>query len=670
MDCVAPSVALEYVHDDPKILGSWAYGTTMPRIIRFDDESAQFIKDLCKMEQIFPGNMKELHLEYIDKIIFLRHILAKISMFSIIAYPQGVKQVCQIASEALENDDELNYTPTEESYITESMKNSYLSIEFSLIINTIEDSTSTLVAKFSMEIFEKEQNRFCKYWKSHNFCHVSFKINELNIDDILFEQQNQKLCSSDYSTIALMNLAFTALKAEYNLQDTVTKIEKISIFKQNGIHLKKILLHGFDLLSEKFHFISTNINGALKYKYVFTSIDVNEICRKIFQNPAEVINSDKTMLLPLRLGLFNTTCIKSAQISPSDIPDISENSINFTDGCGQISFAKSQEVFEKYLANYYQKKLIKSEDILEYLNDPQFTQQEENINFLSPNLPDKSLFPHEYEPCAFQIRYKGYKGMLVKFDILDDVNFPQSMKKFETSVAENDLYIAGISHPAPNVILSSELIYLFEALCSRNEIEKYLNEIIITKRIDSNDEPITKLIYRGGNAAKNAYQKHNFLNDNIDKQMMDEFGIQATSIFTKILKLNTLMPNSAHVYGVADYSRKLTNRQIFLQITDKSNKKRTIEGGVYITKTPALFPSDICYFEAVSIEELKHLHDVVVFSTVGIVSPTSRMASADLDGDQFYVFWDDKLISLFGGHDKSEIKKSNGEKIQKKKIQQ
>merc|ERR1712137_1001347 len=102
-----------------------------------------------------------------------------------------------------------------------------------------------------------------------------------------------------------------------------------------------------------------------------------------------------------------------------------------------------------------------------------------------------------------------------------------------------------------------------------------------------------------------------------------------------ILRLNAPIPDSAHVYGVADYQQELEHHQIYLHLSQVG----VVEGPVYICKTPALRVSDFRLFQAVKKEGLSHLHDVVVFSTsIGdevLTTPTALMSSADLDGDHF-----------------------------------
>jgi RNA-dependent RNA polymerase len=86
--------------------------------------------------------------------------------------------------------------------------------------------------------------------------------------------------------------------------------------------------------------------------------------------------------------------------------------------------------------------------------------------------------------------------------------------------------------------------------------------------------------------------------------------------------------------------------QIFLQVPDHENKGqyRVVTGLCVIGRNPSLHPGDLRVVEAVDIPALRHLKDVVVFPLQGDRDVPSMCSGGDLDGDDYFVFWNQGLI--------------------------
>ncbi|KAL2257485.1 hypothetical protein VTK26DRAFT_109 [Humicola hyalothermophila] len=92
--------------------------------------------------------------------------------------------------------------------------------------------------------------------------------------------------------------------------------------------------------------------------------------------------------------------------------------------------------------------------------------------------------------------------------------------------------------------------------------------------------------------------------------------------------------------------------QIFLQVPDTKDRGiyKVITGLCIVGRNPSLHPGDIRVVEAVDVPQLRHLRDVVVFPLVGDRDIPSMLSGGDLDGDDFFVIWDPKLLPVEWGH--------------------
>lgn len=92
--------------------------------------------------------------------------------------------------------------------------------------------------------------------------------------------------------------------------------------------------------------------------------------------------------------------------------------------------------------------------------------------------------------------------------------------------------------------------------------------------------------------------------------------------------------------------------QIFLQISDPNSetKFRVVTGICIVGRNPSLHPGDIRVVEAVDVPALRHLRNVAVFPLGGDRDVPGMCSGGDLDGDDFFVLWDKRLIPTDWGH--------------------
>ena len=63
-----------------------------------------------------------------------------------------------------------------------------------------------------------------------------------------------------------------------------------------------------------------------------------------------------------------------------------------------------------------------------------------------------------------------------------------------------------------------------------------------------------------------------------------------------------------------------------------------------VTRCPCLHPGDIRILQGVDKPQLSNLFNVVVFSSKGSRPACNMMAGGDLDGDVYFVSWDEYLV--------------------------
>jgi RNA-dependent RNA polymerase len=338
-----------------------------------------------------------------------------------------------------------------------------------------------------------------------------------------------------------------------------------------------------------------------------------------------------------RLGqCFSTTREIRGVIVPNicSIPDIERNGYNFTDGVGKIS---------KFLAEMV--------------------------------MGEMRLRRHDL-PSAFQFRMGGCKGVLAVWPGVKnmEVHIRKSQEKFKSTF--NGLEIVRCSSFSV-ATLNRQTITILSCLGVPEEVFLRLLETQVTsyeKAMGDVDEALSLLQKYIDENQVTLAMADMLRSGFMDGDVQEPFVLTILNLWKiwsmKLLKekARIVVENGAFVLGCVDETGILRGHsqategnqstriedlpQIFLQIPDCKDRRKAIviTGPCIVGRNPSLHPGDIRVVEAVDVPALRHLHNVVVFSQLGDRDVPSMLSGGDLDGDDFFVIWDQDLLPREWNH--------------------
>ncbi|AEO54847.1 hypothetical protein MYCTH_2297939 [Thermothelomyces thermophilus ATCC 42464] len=338
--------------------------------------------------------------------------------------------------------------------------------------------------------------------------------------------------------------------------------------------------------------------------------------------------------LAARLGqCFSTTrllhCISSPRIAR--IPDVeSENGFCFTDGIGKISLPLACLVAEDWK-----------------LDRP---------------------------PSAVQFRMGGCKGVLVQWPNVKgtEIHIRPSQEKF--CAEYNGLEIIRCSQFSC-ATLNRQTILILSCLGVSDEvfIDMMASQIANFDAAMTDKDTAVELL--------DNYVDENLTTTTIASMLRNGFMHTREPFVRTVLQLwrswsikalkekaRLVVEQGAFVLGCVDetgtlrgYSRATEGQsnvsrdqlpQIFFQVPDRDHRHayKVVTGLCIVGRNPSLHPGDIRVVEAVDVPQLRHLRDVVVFPLRGDRDVPSMCSGGDLDGDDFFVIWDPRLLPAEWGH--------------------
>ncbi|KAF4337269.1 NAM7-nonsense-mediated mRNA decay [Fusarium beomiforme] len=306
-----------------------------------------------------------------------------------------------------------------------------------------------------------------------------------------------------------------------------------------------------------------------------------------------------------RIGLLFSSSKAAMVISPDrceDISDVETDDYVFTDGCGLIAPSLAHELSRRT-----------------------------RIIFRDTR----------YTPLVFQLRYRGYKGVVTVDPRMKKqkalLKFRKSMKKFSGG-DDHSFAVVAHSKPFSYGFLNDESIILLHALGISQEtlLAKQRNHfnLLNNARIDFRDafrflsyvnrpDLAERVLLEGVESVKSQINRQ--INEQL-KKMLNKQGEQKCRIFVQKSRL---------LFGVCDAWDVLKEGECAVKVTMEENGLPHALKNTEITviRNPCLHPGDWQKFKVVERPELAHLVDCIVFSTRGRRPAADLMSGGDLDGD-------------------------------------
>ncbi|CAK9134507.1 unnamed protein product [Ilex paraguariensis] len=304
------------------------------------------------------------------------------------------------------------------------------------------------------------------------------------------------------------------------------------------------------------------------------------------------------------------------------LPDIVKNGYDFSDGIGMMSADLAAEVAEKLQLK---------------------------VN----------------APCAYQIRYAGCKGVVAcwpekigRFRL----SIRPKMIKFESN--HTVLEICSWTHFQPG-FLNRQIVTLLSALNVQDDIFWRMQNSMISKLNKMLEDMDVAFDVLTASCAEQGNTAAIMLGAGFKPQTESHLQGMLTSIRAAQLgdlreKARIFVPSGRCLMGCLDELGVLEQGQCFIQVSNPSlencfakqgsrfsetkKKLQVIKGFVAIAKNPCLHPGDVRILEAVDVPGLDHLFDCLVFPQKGDRPHTNEASGSDLDGDRYFVTWDENLI--------------------------
>ncbi|XP_078177742.1 RNA-dependent RNA polymerase 6 [Carex rostrata] len=397
--------------------------------------------------------------------------------------------------------------------------------------------------------------------------------------------------------------------------------QKTTIFKR----VRSILTDGFHLCGRRYSFLAFSANQLRDRSAWFFAEDKDTTVIKILSWMGHFTQRNVAKCAA-RMGqcfssTYATVDVPSDQVESSH-PDVKNDRYVFSDGIGMITPELAIEVAQQ----------------LQLTDNP---------------------------PSAYQIRYAGFKGVVAVWPQTHNklLFLRPSMDKFHSD--HTTLEVVSWTRYQPG-FLNRQIVTLLSALGVPDQVFDRMQDSMVRKLDQILVDPDAAFDVLTSSCAEHGNTAALMLSAGFRPQTEPHLRamlscIKSAQLHDLLYKTRIFVPDGRWLMGCLDELGVLEQGQCFIQVSHpslercfvkhgkqfldkKGNNRRVVVGTVAIAKNPCLHPGDVRILEAVDVPDLRHLVDCLVFPKKGERPHANEASGSDLDGDLYFVAWDDNLI--------------------------
>ncbi|CAD6238407.1 unnamed protein product [Miscanthus lutarioriparius] len=398
-------------------------------------------------------------------------------------------------------------------------------------------------------------------------------------------------------------------------------LHKTTVYKR----IKTFLTEGFHMCGRKYSFLAFSSNQLRDRSAWFFAEDRMRTVETIRKWMGR-FTSKNVAKHAARMGQCFSSTYATVVMQPHEVneclEEVERNGYIFSDGIGKITCDLALEVAQK----------------LQLTDNP---------------------------PSAYQIRYAGFKGVIAVWEGENDgirLSLRPSMHKFESN--HTVLEVVSWTKFQPG-FLNRQIITLLSSLNVPDAIFSQMQEAMLSNLnnilsdTDVAFDIVTTSCAQQGNTA--ALMLSAGISPGTEPHLKAMLlAIRSSQLLGLLEKTRIFVPKGRWLMGCLDELGILEQGQCFIRASSPSlnnclvkhgprfssaNKNaETIVGTIVMAKNPCLHPGDVRILEAVDVPELHHLVDCLVFPKKGERPHANEASGSDLDGDLYFVTWDENLI--------------------------
>jgi hypothetical protein len=430
-------------------------------------------------------------------------------------------------------------------------------------------------------------------------------------------------------------------------------------------YFRTLCANNLDFLGRSYKMLAFSSGGLRKRSAFFFAESGNDLRHISISDVYKLFGLSISGKMPISKLSLRVNILLSPTMAVDNMPvttyrdrDVTTNSgkNNWTNGCGRMSKKVAERILsflERYEFCSRRDAQLENHDDLDYEIETPVIGRKQRRGWLEDSL--SMVGP----PSAAQIRFSDVKGMVVwdETENIFDIVTRDEMHKLPNLASDSPYHdiieIIGFSEPSPRVRLTPQLISGL-LVCAINKTEMkfsikgMLNEwLTILQETFTNPESF----YQSAKVANDWNAVESFLYGSLPCAFLSSRALNEVFTASVPVKLSRV------VYGVSDPLALLKPGEVYFSYSclDQNGEvlQQIHEGKLLVCKEdpPALFPSDLLVLEAVKIDALTHLRDVIVFScsppgncSADIKPDFEKSSGADLDGDKFWVIWEEALL--------------------------